>query len=38
MVKSTKGAKGQSKAKKPQVKRKAETSCGCGCIPTVKTK
>lgn len=38
MVKDTKGTKGRSEVKKPQVKRKVKTSCGCGCIPSMKTK
>ncbi len=38
MAKGTKETKEQSEAKKPQAKSEKKSSCGCGCIPPMKTK
>ena len=38
MAKDTKKTKKQSEIKKPQTKSEKKSSCGCGCIPPMKTK
>jgi hypothetical protein len=38
MAKGEKETKEQSEAKKSQVKSEKKSSCGCGCIPLMKTK
>ncbi len=38
MANGTKETKEQSEVKKPQAKSETKSSCGCGCIPPMKTK
>jgi len=38
MAKDIKKTKKKLEEKKPQVKNKTNGSCGCGCVPPVKTK
>lgn len=38
MAKGTKETKKQLEEKKPQTKGETRNSCGCGCIPPMKTK
>ncbi len=38
MAKGTKETREQSEVKKPQVKSEKKSSCGCGCVLTVRTK
>jgi hypothetical protein len=38
MAKGTKETKKQSEIKKPQTKSEKKSSCGCGCIPSMKKK
>ncbi len=38
MAKSTKETREKPEVKKPQVNTEKKGSCGCGCIPHVKTK
>lgn len=38
MTKGTKETKEQIEEKKPQAKSETKSSCGCGCIPPMKTK
>ncbi len=38
MAKGAKETKEQSEVKKPQTTIEKKSSCGCGCIPPMKTK
>lgn len=38
MTKDSKDAKEKSEEKKPVLKTETKNSCGCGCIPSLKTK
>ena len=38
MVKDTKDQKKEPQEIRPDVKTQTKSSCGCGCIPPVKTK
>jgi len=38
MAKGDKEIKKQSEKKKPHAKSETKSSCGCGCIPPMKTK
>ncbi len=38
MTRNNKETKEKPEEKKPQIKNETKSSCGCGCVPPVKTK